>query len=395
MSTHAEDFHFDLPTELIAQRPAPRRTASRLLLVDRGEGLAGEAAFSDLPALLRPGDLLVVNDSRVLPARLRMRREPGGGRVELLLVRPEADRSWIAMARPGRRLRPGGLLVAEEGKGSVVVEERLDGGYVRIRGREAPLSELAEHLGETPLPPYILRGPQTDSELAADDRERYQTVYARESGSVAAPTAGLHFDDELLERLADAGVGLARVTLHVGPGTFRPPDENDLRRGRLHAEVFRCPAAVSAAIAATRLRGGRVIAVGTTALRVIETVARLDLDAAGGDRRRWEAGPGDPDPVFTGEAMRTPEGWEVAGMTRLFLRPPQEVGAADGLITNFHLPGSSLLMLIASFSGPGVWRPVYDHAVAEGYRFYSYGDAMFIRPTAAGGDPRTEAREET
>lgn len=386
MTRREDRFDFDLPPELIAQRPAARRTASRLLLVDRGAGRAGEKPFTELDSLLRPGDLLVVNDSRVLPARLRLRRRPGGGAVEVLLVRPDGPRGWVVMARPGRRLRPGSVLETAAGDPAVEIAGRLPGGYFLARAAVGDLAAVAEAHGETPLPPYIRRDPgMVTAEVAALDRERYQTVYARDTGSVAAPTAGLHFDADLLRRLSERGVRTARVTLHVGPGTFRPPDEEDLRRGRLHAEVFRYPAEVDRELRETRAAGGRVIAVGTTSLRVLETVRRLDLESAGPDVRGWEPAPEDPDPVFTGSAVREEAGWRVEGMTRLFVRPPQEVPAADGLLTNFHLPGSSLLMLVAAFAGPGVWPGVYAHAVESRFRFYSYGDAMFIRP-AGGAD---------
>ncbi len=379
-----EAYVFDLPERLIAQVPAAERTGSRLLRVTRGHGVAGEARFRDLPRLLSPGDLLVLNDSRVLPARLRLRRDPEGGRVELLLVRPHGDGTWLAMARPARRLRPGSRLRAEAG-GDLEVTGAHEAGYVTVRAVDGDVPALAARVGETPLPPYIRRDPDTPehAELSAVDRRRYQTVYADEEGSVAAPTAGLHFDEPLLAELAGAGVETARVTLHVGPGTFRPPDADDIRARRLHEEVFTCPAATGAAVARARARGGRVIAVGTTALRVLETVARLDLPDGPDTVQRF---PDDDDhpPVFVGEARRGDEGWDVSGLTRLFVMPPDAVGAADGLITNFHLPGSSLLMLIAAFAGDGIWRGVYDHAVAEAFRFYSYGDAMVVLPPGRG-----------
>ena len=385
-SARLDAYRFDLPDALIAQVPADRRTSSRLLCVTQGVGVRGEASFSTLCDLLDPGDLLVVNDSRVLKARLHLRREAGGGRVELLLIRPRAAGDWLAMARPVRRLRPGNLLTADDGNGHkdrVEIVEILGDGYVAVRSCEGSMADLAERLGETPLPPYIKR----DSEdgraphLSALDRERYQTVYARDEGSVAAPTAGLHFDKSLLKALDDRGVGLARVTLHVGPGTFRPPVEADVAAHRLHEEFFVYPAAVDAAVKATRNAGGRVIAVGTTALRVLETVARLELDDRTDERIQWPDTDNEP-PEFAGMARHESAGWHVEGFTRLFVMPPDRVSSADGLITNFHLPGSSLLMLIAAFAGDDVWRGVYDHAVTEGFRFYSYGDAMLVMPDA-------------
>ncbi len=385
-------YAYDLPLELIAQSPAPRRSASRLLLVERGGERVQEGVFADLPGLLRSGDLLVVNDSRVIPARLRLRRLPGGGRMELLLVQPTADGGWLAMGRPARRLRPGDELAFAADPGSapaVRVVGRGEDGLVAVTAVAGDLAALAERHGETPLPPYIRRaGAGADApELTAQDRDRYQTVYARENGSVAAPTAGLHFEDGLLDELASGGVDLARVTLHVGPGTFRPPTDDEIRRRRLHAEAFTLPAATWRALREARARGGRVVAVGTTTLRVLETVRRLGLDADGPDRRRWPI-TDEADPVFSGEAAREGGDWRVAGVTRLFLRPPDVIDSVDGLVTNFHLPQSSLLMLVAAFAGERTWRAAYAHAVRERYRFYSYGDAMVIRPRGDRGGER-------
>ncbi len=386
--TGAASYHYELPPELVADRPAARRPASRLLVVDRDGGVRADAVFADLPHWLAPGDLLVVNDSRVLPARLLLHR-PGGGRAEILLVRPAAGGEWEALGRPRRRLRPGTLLAADPGGAPVlrVTGEGKDGA-LRVAGvTEAP-EALAHRLGRPPLPPYIVsrRRELGRPDLEPADRERYQTVYARAEGSVAAPTAGLHFDRELLDALAARGVALARVTLHVGPGTFRPPTPEQVRRGLLHGETFHCPAATLAAVARTRVAGGRVVAVGTTALRVLESVAR-------GAPGLWPGGGGEAPPpggeiatpwlqaVVTEEAT----GAGLRGETRLFLRPPQPVTAADALVTNFHLPGSSLLMLLAAFlGGEQRWRPAYAHAVARRYRFYSYGDAMLVLPAGAG-----------
>jgi len=383
-----ETYAYHLPDALIAQVPATDRTASRLLLVERGRGVRGETRFRDLASALDPGDLLVLNDSRVLPARLRLRRDPEGGRVEILLVRPVGDGTWLAMARPARRLRPGSRLTTAAGLEDVLeVVQVLADGYVAIRASTGSVPDIAARVGETPLPPYIRRGDRDpeDADLSGLDRRRYQTVYAREEGSVAAPTAGLHFDEALLAGLADRGIGTARVTLHVGPGTFRPPTAADVLARRLHEEFFSYPAETDAAVAAARVRGGRIVAVGTTALRVLETVARLDLDGLADAEAAW------PDdearrPEFAGTARRGTAGWHVSGLTRLFIMPPDEIRAADGLVTNFHLPGSSLLMLIAAYVGAGVWRDVYAHAVAEAFRFYSYGDAMLIA-TGDGGRP--------
>ncbi len=384
-----QDYRFELPPELIAQDPAVRRTDSRLLLVRRGVGVAGERRFGELERVLRPGDLLVLNDSRVLPARLRTRRPRTGGRVEILLLSPAADeRTWLAMARPARRMAPGVELELIPGPGSPSSEvaPRLEivgktaEGTVLVRGPQS-LARIAEQWGEIPLPPYIRRD-RDDPERAAQDRQRYQTVYALAdpsgAGSVAAPTAGLHFSDGLLERLEGHGVSTARVALHVGPGTFQPPSSEQIEAGRLHRETFTLPAETWRALRETRERGGRVIAVGTTSLRVLETVARLDLAPSGPAAREFLPTAAHPEPVFEGTALRADENWSVQGATRLFIQPPQEVTAVDGLLTNFHLPGSSLLMLVAALVGPAPCAAAYEHAVREKFRFYSYGDCMLV-----------------
>lgn len=409
------EYDYALPHDLIAQQPARQRTEARLLLVERGGDVRGEARCRDLPRLLDPGDLLVVNDSRVFPARLLARR-PSGGRVELLLVRAVAEQCWQALARPARRLHPGTILSLEAAPGSpaaiggatppprLTVVTTSRNGYVTVACDGAALADVAEVWGDIPLPPYIHRDPRVtaDADLRRIDRERYQTVYARRSGSVAAPTAGLHFDAELLAALRQAGIGIATVTLHVGPGTFRPPTAQDYECKRLHPEAFAYPASADRAIRNTRAAGGRVIAVGTTTLRVLETVHGLDLPGGGcrsaspGDRPPWPAAAcgslvesdalqfrggmkaARAEPVFAGRARWEGQGWSVSGATRLFIRPPDSVTAADGLLTNFHLPGSSLLMLVAAFGGVQTWRRAYAHAVAARLRFYSYGDAMLI-----------------
>ena len=385
--TETDRWQFPLPEELIAQDPAQRRGDSRLLQVAPDRGVLGEVVFRDLPTLLQPGDLLVLNDSRVLPARLITRRADSGGQVEILLVRPVENAgttgTWLAMARPGRRLRAGVRLTVG-GRDLEVVAKREDGQVV-VRSDPDP-TLLAAECGLMPLPPYIHRteeDPHLD-ERRRRDQQRYQTVYNRAdesgAGSVAAPTAGLHFSERTLAALDERGVEIGRVCLHVGPGTFKPPTAEQIARGRLHREVFSYAGATDAAIARTRARGGRVIAVGTTSLRVLETVARLGLATGDDPCRDFAAGPDDPDPVFTGTARRETDGWHVAGMTRLFLQPPDRVTAVDGLLTNFHLPGSSLLMLVAALTGETAWRAAYAHAVDTGMRFYSYGDCMLILP---------------
>jgi len=365
-------------------------------MVEPDRGVVDEAIFRRLPDILRAGDLLVLNESRVLPARLLTAREDTGGQVEILLIRPLApERTWLALARPTRRLRVGTRLVvgaAGNGSGSIahvleIVELRTQG-QVLVTADVDP-GNLAEKWGVMPLPPYIKRDHgDLVSARARRDRERYQTVFAvpggSGAGSVAAPTAGLHFSDAILSALAGSGVRTARVSLHVGPGTFREPSAEQFALRRLHREYFHLPADTAARVAATRRDGGRVIAVGTTSLRVLETVARLDLPNGGPDRRTFGSTPGAGLPEFAGEAVRAKGHWEVSGQTRLFLRPPDQVFSVDGLFTNFHLPGSSLLMLVAALVGEKIWPLVYAHAVAERMRFYSYGDCMLILPGVSG-----------
>ncbi|MFO7654987.1 MAG: S-adenosylmethionine:tRNA ribosyltransferase-isomerase [Candidatus Krumholzibacteriia bacterium] len=418
-SDPAGAFDFILPEDLIAQEPALRRDEARLLVV-RPAGASqppqvdGIVQVRDLPRFLARGDLLVVNDSRVLPARLRTRRQSGGD-VELLLLAPEGaagdvaagdvaagesaadeglagdetDVPWQALARPARRLRAGErLLLVGSGAELEIMSSPRDG-RVLVRLPGGSLRDAAHRWGETPLPPYIRR-PAADPVAERRrrlDAERYQTVYAAREGSVAAPTAGLHFTPELLRALTAAGVAVAGVTLHVGPGTFQPPTREQVERRRLHAESFHLPAATDAAVRRTRAQGGRVVAVGTTSLRVLETVHRLGLPpaAAEGDERKLAGG--EREPVCTGRARRAGGGWEVRGTTRLFLQPGDRIGGADALLTNFHLPGSSLIMLVAALlggtdRGDDGWRAVYEHAVRERLRFYSYGDAMLVLPAS-------------
>jgi S-adenosylmethionine:tRNA ribosyltransferase-isomerase len=347
------DFDYALPPELIAQVPAPRRDASRLLHVDRARGILGHHAFADLPALLRAGDLLVLNDTRVLPARLFGEKVPTGGRVELLLLRllearAPHDQTWSALARAAKPVRPGAVLALAGGAIHALVETRDDAAelvHVRLRAPDGatPLATLVERHGHLPLPPYIERPTPFDqdpraAELAALDRTRYQTVYAAHPGAVAAPTAGLHFTEDLLAAAAAAGVSLATLTLHVGPGTFRPVRGDDPRAHHMDPERYDIPAPTADAVASAR----RVVAVGTTVARALE--------ASGG-----RAGPGETD---------------------LFILPGHDFRVVGALITNFHLPRSTLLMLLAALL-PG-WRAVYEEAVRARYRFYSYGDAMLV-----------------
>lgn len=347
------DFDYALPPEAIAQQPIEPRDAARLLCHRRRDGRRLHRRVRDLPELLEPGDLLVLNDTRVIPARLFARR-PGGGQVELLLCRrlPGAGVRYSSMARPAAKLAAGMRLRCGEQAILVLGREReADGTPAPFFELEfeglAPADEAAAlaRLGELPLPPYIERpsGPQPA------DAERYQTVYARVPGAVAAPTAGLHLTEELFARLDARGVQRAFVTLHVGPGTFRPVESEDPRQHRMHAEEFVLSAATAEAIRLTRARGGRVCAVGTTVVRTLESAA----DGAGGVR----AG---------------------AGETRLFLAPGDRFQVVDALLTNFHLPKSTLLMLVAAFIGTAEVLDLYAEALREGYRFYSYGDATWL-----------------
>ncbi len=336
------DFDFELPPESIAQHAVPRGE-SRLLVLDR-EGPERHRTVRDLPVLLRAGDLLVLNDTRVIPARLFGRRA-GGGLIELLLVeRPnESNKNeWDALARPGRRARPG-TVIELEGLTAEVVDKREDGRH-RLRFSE-PIEPHLDRLGHIPLPPYIQR---PDAE---EDRERYQTVFARQPGAIAAPTAGLHFSEALLREIAAAGIETATVTLHVGIGTFKPVAVEQVAEHRMDSERYEVPEATAEALRQVRARGGRVVAVGTTVVRTLEAAA---LASGGGEVR-----PGQ-------------------GSTALFITPGFRFQAVDVLLTNFHLPRSTLLMLVSAFAGRERVLAAYAEAVREGYRFYSYGDAMLL-----------------
>lgn len=339
MTLSTSDFDFDLPPDLIAQRPVEPRDAARLLHV--GDGLA-DRHVADLPDLLRPGDLMVVNDTRVIPARLRGRRGAAG--VEALLHRRVDARRWLAFARPGRRLREGDRIAFPGGLEAVLEERRAAGEVLLAFAAEgAALDAALEAHGTMPLPPYIKRPPGGD----AADREAYQTVFAREPGSVAAPTAGLHFTPRLLAALEARGVERVAVTLHVGAGTFLPVRTEDPAAHRMHGEWGRIPEEAAARIAGRR---GRLVVAGTTALRLLESAA----DPAG------RIAP-----------------WE--GETDIFLRPGgREARTADLLVTNFHLPRSTLFMLVAAFAGLERMRAAYAHAVSRRYRFFSYGDACLL-----------------
>lgn len=334
------DFHYDLPEELIAQVPLPERTASRLLCLDGNTGGIEDRFFLDLGALLRPGDLLVFNDTRVLPARLFGQKETGG-RVELLVERLLGGSRLLAHVRASKAPKPGAVVHLEDGTACRVIE-REDELFLLEFPPEVYVEDLLLRIGHMPLPPYIAR-----PDIPAD-RQRYQTVYAAKPGSVAAPTAGLHFDEAMLECLRAAEVSMAWVTLHVGAGTFQPIRVEELEQHRMHAEHCELDEKVVDAVVRTRQNGGRVIAVGTTTLRTLETAALS----------------GDLQP-FRGE-------------TRLFIKPGFRFRCADALITNFHLPQSTLLALVCAFAGRDETLRAYRHAVASRYRFFSYGDAMFV-----------------
>lgn len=342
---HVSDFSFELPSELIAQEPAPERTASRLMVMSRhSDEPARHTTFAHLPDFLRAGDVLVVNRTRVVPARLFAERADGA-RFEVFFLRAIDDSSFLAWAKPSKKLRQGNVLDVIGG-GRVSFRGRNDGREGTFDVQDGTVDDLLERSGHVPLPPYIHR------EDAGADRERYQTVFARERGSVAAPTAGLHFDAPLLEALRTAGVRVAEVTLHVGPGTFQPLFEEEVEQNHLHAEPIEIDAETLREVALARREGRRVIAVGTTATRALETAARRGwLDEPWQDRR---------------------------GETDLFLYPGAQFLAVDALITNFHLPRSSLLMLVCAFMGTGRALAHYRDAIARGYRFFSYGDAMLI-----------------
>jgi len=339
-------FDYELPAASIAQEPAEPRDASRLLVLARARGTWDDARFSDLPRWLHAGDCLVVNESRVIPARLLGTLEGTGTAVELLMLRVLEGERWEALVRPGRRCRVGARVLLAAGLArATVLEHREQGGRVVSVEAPWPVDELLERHGLPPLPPYIDRHDAPKPE----DRERYQTVYAVTRGSVAAPTAGFHFTPLLLERLQSAGVEIHCVTLHVGPGTFRPIKVSSVDEHRLDSEVAVVPEETAAAVNRARREGRRVIAVGTTTTRTLEWAA----DANGAVR----AGRGDAD---------------------LFIRPGHRFRAVDALVTNFHLPRSTLLLLVSAFAGRELVLEAYAHAVATGYRFYSYGDAMLI-----------------
>jgi S-adenosylmethionine:tRNA ribosyltransferase-isomerase len=337
------DFDYELPEELIAQAPLPERDASRLLVLPRREGQIQHRSVRDLPALLAPGDLLVANDARVIPARLRGRKQGTGGKVELLLVEPLGGADWLALGQAAKPLRAG-QRVEVLGSAIEIVQIREGGELVvRLPIEGDALWSFLDEAGELPLPPYIRHAP------GPQDRERYQTVFARERGSVAAPTAGLHFTPQLIARLAARGIETASLVLHVGPGTFRPVEAGDVRQHRVEPERLLIPPETAEAVRRAREERRRVVAVGTTATRALESA----VETSGG--------------VRAGE-----------GETALVIVPGYRFRLVDALLTNFHLPRSSLLLLASAFAGRERVLAAYAQAVASGYRFYSYGDAMLV-----------------
>jgi S-adenosylmethionine:tRNA ribosyltransferase-isomerase len=353
MPLHRSDFHYELPLYLVAQRPPAVRSESRLLCLDP----LRDARITDLPAELEPGDLLVFNDTRVIPARLYGEKD-SGGKVEVLVERLLGEREALAQVRASKPPKPGGRLRIDGVDATLVVEGR-EGEFYRLRleGAEALLPVL-EQAGHVPLPPYIDRADE------AGDRERYQTLFARAPGAVAAPTAGLHFDEALLAAIRARGVDLGFVTLHVGAGTFQPVRVDDLSQHKMHRERFSIPADLCERIEATRQRKGRVVAVGTTVVRALETAAaRAPVERPLGASPSG-ARPGPLQPM--------------SGETDIFITPGFEFRVVDALLTNFHLPESTLLMLVSAFAGRSRVLHAYDHAVRQRYRFFSYGDAMWI-----------------
>lgn len=338
-------FHFDLPKELIAQKPLKDRASSRLMVLNRKSGEIIHAQFSDVLNFLRPGDLLVLNDSRVRPARLIGIKEETGAKIELLLLKPFGNDRWEALVKPFKRVKEGTVIVFGEGQLKAIAEEATEvaGGRVfRLEYEGDDIEALFQRLGEMPLPPYIHE--------QLDDPERYQTVYSRVIGSAAAPTAGLHFTEELLEKAKEKGVNLAFITLHVGLGTFRPVTVEKVEEHQMHAEYYEVSSEAAEMIEQTRKQGGRVVAVGTTSVRTLESVAQR----------------------FDGE-IRACNGW-----TDIFIYPGFQFQVVDGLITNFHLPQSTLLMLVSAFYSREKILAAYEEAVRQKYRFFSFGDAMLI-----------------
>jgi S-adenosylmethionine:tRNA ribosyltransferase-isomerase len=336
-----KDFDYDLPPELIAQIPIEPRHNSRLMVLDRTRQIASAHFFHELPRFLKAGDLLVLNNTRVIPARLFAKRQGGSGTVEVFLLKRLTENSWECLVRPGKRAKPGSVLLFDEGVVGKVTGTVIDGGRVVEFPPELDFKDWLARNGQTPLPPYITR--------QLSDPERYQTIYAAYEGSVAAPTAGLHFTPELLQKVANQGVNMGFLTLHVGLATFRPVKTEIVEDHTMHPEVYTLPEELAKSITATKHAGGRVIAVGTTVVRVLESRAVS----------KGEVAPG-------------------SGSTNIFIYPGYDFKIIDGLVTNFHLPKSTLLMLVSAFAGREFILESYRRAIAERYRFFSFGDAMLI-----------------
>ncbi|MFC4769684.1 tRNA preQ1(34) S-adenosylmethionine ribosyltransferase-isomerase QueA [Effusibacillus consociatus] len=352
-----EEFDFDLPEELIAQHPLQERTASRLLVLHRQTGYFEHRMFTDLLDYLNPDDCLILNDTRVIPARLYGRKPDTGAQVEFLLLKEKGPATWEVLVRPGKRLKPGarvefgdGLLRAE------ILDITEEGGRIVRFQYEGLFYEVLDRLGEMPLPPYISE--------RLEDAERYQTVFSRKKGSAAAPTAGLHFTEDFLRQIREKGIETGFVTLHVGLGTFRPVAAESVEEHKMHAEYYEFPEAAAELIRKTRERGGRVIAVGTTACRTLETV---------GSRAAQERGSACNDKEEIAARLRESNGW-----TDIFIYPGYPFKVVDGLLTNFHLPKSSLIMLVSALAGRDQVMRAYQEAIRERYRFFSFGDAMLI-----------------
>jgi S-adenosylmethionine:tRNA ribosyltransferase-isomerase len=347
----ADFLDYDLPPHLIAQEPAADRDGSRLLVVDRSTGSLRHQHFRDLPDLLSPGDLLVLNDTRVLPARVIGQREKTGGKWEGLFLRETSNGLWEMLAQTRGRPAIGEVIAIDPGPLKLTLRGRNDGHWLAEASPAGRPAELLAACGQVPLPPYIRKG-----RAGAADRERYQTVYARADGSVAAPTAGLHFTPAVFDRLRIRGIEWTHVTLHVGLGTFESMKTDDPNQHKMHSEWGEVPAAAVEAIRACKARGGRVVAVGTTATRALESAAR------GGELQPW------------------------IGDTDIFIHPPYRFRVVDGLVTNFHLPRTTLLLLVAALAGPELVTDAYAEAVRQEYRFFSYGDAMLVLPAANATD---------
>ncbi len=337
-----KDFTYTLPRELIAQNPLENRASSRLMFLGRESGEIRHGQFQDIKACLQKGDCLVINDTKVIPARLFGIREDSGAKIELLLLKRLSEDVWESLVKPGKKCRTGAKLSFGDGILRAEVLEVTEEGNRHIRFLyEGIFEEILDRLGEMPLPPYITH--------KLEDKNRYQTVYARHEGSAAAPTAGLHFTEELLRELEEMGVELARITLHVGLGTFRPVKEKDILKHHMHSEFYRISEEAAERVNRTKERGGRIICVGTTSCRTLESMA----DENG--------------------VLRPGSGW-----TEIFIYPGYRFKITDGLLTNFHLPESTLLMLVSAFAGREQVLYAYEEAVREGYRFFSFGDAMLI-----------------